>query len=341
MSGGMSGGMSGALVSTDALTLSRAAIVGPFEGTTLRVNPPAFDDPANLKRWADAPRVAAVLSEVFEGLGYDTDAARKSASLRFSHGQRSHPLVQLTGPDEPLLQGQLELVAAYAELRPDRAVEVVDQLGFPVPFWGSVLGLTAHRHGKTLALLDVAFSLAVSVEQRFKQIFATPRPVAFSPQIQPMVPTPGHGAWPRGHATEAFLAATLLQALLDAAMPSKKKHPGNGEASREQLQRLAARIAVNRTVAGLHYPVDSAAGRLLGTALGEYLVARAQGSAVHARGFDSALFVEPDGAPKDFSLHDPMDHPSGHAYTRSPKAQPVAQAPLLAWLWEEALQEWR
>ena len=27
--------------------------------------------------------------------------------------------------------------------------------------------------------------------------------------FQPMIPTPGHGAWPSGHSTEAFLAATL------------------------------------------------------------------------------------------------------------------------------------
>jgi membrane-associated phospholipid phosphatase len=323
------------------LILSRAAIVGPFAGASLRVNWPAFDKPDNLKRWAEGPRVAAVLSEVLEGLSYDVDKPRKSASLRFANGSKQHRLVQLVGPDEKLIEGQLQLVAAYADLRPDRAVEVVEQVGFPVPFWGSVIGLTAHRHGKTIALLDVAFSLAVSVEQRFKQIFSTPRPVEFSPQIQPMIPTPGHGAWPSGHATEAFLAATLLQKLLDAAMPGKKKHPGNGDASHEQLQRLAARIAVNRTVAGLHYPVDSAAGRLLGTALADYLVARASGKTVHERGFDSALFVEKDGAPMDFSLHAPMDQASGSAYTRSPKAQDVPKAALLAWLWEEAVKEWQ
>ena len=136
-------------------------------------------------------------------------------------------------------------------------------------------------------------------------------------------------------------SGTNLQALLDAAMPAKKKQSGNGQASHEQLQRLAARIAVNRTVAGLHYPVDSAAGRLLGTALAEYLVARANGEAVHERGFDSALFIERDGAPMDFSLHAPMDHASGSAYTRSPKAQDVPKADLLAWLWEEAVKEWQ
>ncbi|NIM42110.1 MAG: phosphatase PAP2 family protein [Hydrogenophaga sp.] len=322
------------------MTLSRAAIVGPYDGPTLKVKWPAFNDPTNLKRWADGPRVQAIGSELMEGLSFGTNARQYRAELQYTRQGAPHTLVTLKGPDEALLKKQLSLVAAYADLRTDRSLEIVEQMGYPIAFWSSVVGLTAHRHGKTLQLLEVAFNLAASVTQRFKFIFSTTRPVEFSPQIQPMIPTPGHGAWPSGHSTEAFLAATLLQALLDAGSPTTARHPGNGVASREQLQRLAARIAINRTVAGVHYPVDSAAGRLLGTALAEFIVARATGGKVHARGFNSALFQEPDGAPKDFSLNDPMDHASGYPYTRDPRARAVGEAPLLNWLWEEAVKEW-
>ena len=61
---------------------------------------------------------------------------------------------------------------------------------------------------------------------------------------------------------------------------------------------------------------------------------------VHERGFDGRLFEGPNGEPLDFSLHQSMDHTSGNAYTRSASTTGVGNAPLLNWLWEEALKEW-
>jgi membrane-associated phospholipid phosphatase len=62
---------------------------------------------------------------------------------------------------------------------------------------------------------------------------------------------PGHAAYPSGHATQAFLIAHSLAAIF----PAKSK-PGIDLA----LQALAARIARNREIAGLHYASDTAAG---------------------------------------------------------------------------------
>ena len=339
MSGGMSGGMSGDAAYANGLVTSRAAIVGPFTGASLHVKEPHFNDPANLALWADGPRVAACFTELVEGLLFKANSGNKQAKLEYANLQaatlKRKPLVTLRAPTKAQFKKQLELVAAYADLRPDRASEIVAELPYPVTFWASVLGLQAHRHGKTLQLLDLVLALATHVEMRFKHIFAVPRPTDFSPQIQPMIPVPGHGSWPSGHATEAFLTATVLEALLNDASPASAP---NGTASREQFQRLAARIAINRTVAGVHFPVDSAVGRLLGTALGEFLVARATNGKVHERGFDGRQYEHAGGAPLDFSLHQPLDH--GHGYSRNPQATPVGQAPLMTWLWKEAVKEW-
>lgn len=337
---GMSG-MSGMdAVLAESLIINRAADVGPFTGATLHAPDLAFNDPDNLARWADGPRVTACFTELVEGLVFDANNSAKRASLGYANLQaraiQRKTLLTLRAPSHAQLKKQLDLVAAYADLRHDRAAEIVAQIGFPLPFWSSVIGLHDHRHKKTLQLLDLAYGLAVHVEMRFKQVFAVIRPDELSPQIQPLIPTPGHGSWPSGHATEAFVTATVLEALLDAASPRGQK---NGQACHEQLQRLAARIATNRVVAGVHYPVDSAVGRLLGTALGEFLVARANGGKTHERGFDARDYVEPNGSALDFSLHQSLDH--GHGYSRAARPTPVARSPLMDWLWKEAVKEWQ
>lgn len=84
--------------------------------------------------------------------------------------------------------------------------------------------------------------------------------------VQPIFPTPGHGSYPSGHATQAFAIATVLGHLAG----------GSGPMADGALWRLAARIAVNRTVAGIHYPVDSALGAVLGVTLGRAILARGQ-----------------------------------------------------------------
>ena len=120
-------------------------------------------------------------------------------------------------------------------------------------------------------MLAAAFRLALYVELRLKHALACRRPGEYSPQIQPMILTPAHGALPSGHATEAFLMAYVTLELT-----SPPDDPGR-QMKREQLMRLADRIARNRTVAGVHFPVDSAAGAMLGLTLGDYLVRRLKG----------------------------------------------------------------
>ena len=110
--------------------------------------------------------------------------------------------------------------------------------------------------------------MAIFVEMRFKHGLACRRPHEYSPQVQPIILTPAHGTLPSGHATEAFTAALVLWRLLRDADTKPYNHSSWGK----QLMRLAARIAINRTVAGVHFPVDSAAGALLGLTLGQYLV---------------------------------------------------------------------
>ncbi len=84
---------------------------------------------------------------------------------------------------------------------------------------------------------------------RFKVKFDRPRPSHLDDTLSLSIPNPGHPSYPSGHSTQAYLLAFLLTEI----------DPTNGEA----YLASANRIACNREVAGVHYPSDSEAGRLL------------------------------------------------------------------------------
>ena len=127
----------------------------------------------------------------------------------------------------------------------------------------------------------------------------------------------------------------MISWVLQALLPEGAKYT-------EQLERQAARIAVNRTVAGLHYQVDNAAGRLLGTALAEFFVARCTGDVkLHERGFNGPKFHGPKDAALDFDPRVSMtDNKSGY-YEYLSSVGTIAGSPLLAFMWSKAASEWQ
>jgi len=82
-----------------------------------------------------------------------------------------------------------------------------------------------------------------------KQKFDRVRPHILEPKIIPVIEVPPHPAYPSGHATQAYFAANYLS----------EKFPK----FKDQYFKDAQRITHNREIAGVHYPSDSEAGRLL------------------------------------------------------------------------------
>jgi membrane-associated phospholipid phosphatase len=233
---------------------------------------------------------------------------------------------------EQFIKGQLNFIDIYADLRPDRATEILAQLGVPYAFWASITYLRPDRMPRTLELIDTALRLAVLVEMRFKHALAVTRPIEYSPQVQPMILTPGHGSLPSGHSTEAHIIARVLTELVD----SSKLH-----GLEEQLMAQAARIAVNRTVAGVHFPMDSTAGRVLGITLAEYFLARANTSFYLDRTYHGAALTVEDGN-RDFEPNEQINKgdkvPPKHIVLGEFRKVEVINT--LAWLWDEAKKEW-
>jgi hypothetical protein len=115
-----------------------------------------------------------------------------------------------------------------------------------------------------------------------------------------------------------------------------------------QLERLAQRISTNRVVAGVHFPVDNVAGRILGTALGRYFAylcgARSpQGAALawrHAGFYGQRCDggIEFDPASQPLSGADAPAYYSFEPPARSPLTGPASNS-VLRELFERARQE--
>jgi len=115
---------------------------------------------------------------------------------------------------------------------------------------------------------------------------------------------------------------------------------------RELLMRQAARIAINRTVAGVHYPADSMAGQALGFAVAEYFIQRCTAGAannVASLTFDGAAYPgNQDFTGNEFynPTTDAFMNPAPPYYARVAGAITVRQSLPLNWLWRQASNEW-
>lgn len=253
-------------------------------------------------------------------------------------------LIAMRRPTREIFAAQLTLVANYADLRQDRMAEILAQLGTPTEFLRAIAYIEPARTPFTIELLATVLWLANFVEMRLKYALGCKRPIEFSPQIQPMIWTPSHGSLPSGHATEAFTMARVLWALLRAHGVKPYSQGVWGEI----LMRQAARIAINRTVAGVHFPVDSAAGAVLGLTLGKYFVDRCTGVAPaaswkfngaaypHSEDFDWRDYFDPTAGA------DPQQKTTGWAIENAilnADGNQTTSAPL-NWLWKMAAAEW-
>jgi hypothetical protein len=256
-------------------------------------------------------------------------------------------LINVSRPSVQVFEKQLTYLNQYAALRPDRAQEILIQVGAAMDYFLPIIGLHPERGKWTAELMSAAQRLAFVVEMRIKNGLACRRPDEYSPQVQPMIQTPAHGTLPSGHSTESFTVAMVLVRLMKAAAAKS----GGGVLAPMplmgiQLMRQAARIAINRTVAGVHFPVDSTTGAVIGLTLGRYLADRCEGKrSYRSWRFDGTAFPEEGETDFDWqALYDVAgDTFKPTPYTKQPVDRPFGKdvhSPILAHLWDKALAEW-
>ncbi len=149
------------------------------------------------------------------------------------------------------------------------------------------IGASQDRHPWTIELINCGLAIGNVAYMRWKSRFKRVRPSFLCPGLAPPFGPPGHPAFPSGHSTLGHFIALLLLEL-----PNVQERYGlfaDGTVARGEAVKLAdlagtgpiksalmwlgARLAKNRERLGVHYPSDSAAGRHLGAALWDSLVA--------------------------------------------------------------------
>ena len=201
-------------------------------------------------------RAPSLLLEAAEGLRVKVVDSAVELQCLVDDGKSltRQTLMRFHRPPPALFQAQVSLVDAELPLRETRAGEVVAQADNAFAFFLGTVAVPWNRRPRSLEFIDIALTLMQMLQQRAKQLLACARPHTLEPTLMPIIEVPEHGSLPSGHAGEARLVAELMSHWLVG---------GNREASQAQmLDRLATRIAHNRVVAGVHFPVDSVAGEI-------------------------------------------------------------------------------
>jgi len=293
----------------------------------------------DLWRWAPEFRISALQCELlgrFQVLGTDlwtvdlgadpSQNAPKAFKVFEIDRQRIEDAFRSDAADGR----QIDKVQRAAVEREDRLPEILSQADDFWPFFESVIGLRLDSAPRLAEWLAVTQASAIHLLMALKNSVAARRPVQTSSLVMPVIPTPGHGSLPSGHATISAMNAEMLRALLyptPDALQLERSHA---------LDRLARRIAFNRVVAGVHFPLDSLVGYTLGTQLARLFIALADPAA-------GASSVVLPGCLGDNSFEDRKqrgdlkdDGPLPPAARRGQKASPAKG---LAALWSQTRDE--
>jgi hypothetical protein len=225
-----------------------------------------------LWRWAPEFRVAAVACELLSRVQVHGRSVWLLEPLAAAEpALKAILLLQLPDSLQHVdMQEQLDAVLRAAVEREDRLPEILSQASDFWPFFESVTGVQLAQAPAFAELLRAAQDWVLGLLMLLKHNVAAYRPVQRSSLVMPLIATPGHGSLPSGHATVAAFNAELLRLLMYRDGP---------DARVQALDRLARRIAFNRVVAGVHFPVDSQAGYALGRQLARTLSALAGNAA--------------------------------------------------------------
>jgi hypothetical protein len=148
---------------------------------------------------------------------------------------------------------ELQLLRQYVLLRtPERVAQIQGEVNLdgarigPETLRGYIDNPCYQKTGQAFSQMNAEIEAVVL---RLKALYNRVRPNQLDPTLTTVIDVPEHPAYPSGHSTQAYAAAFLFTVLA----PERQA----------EFESDALRIAVNREIAGVHYPSDTAAGQLL------------------------------------------------------------------------------
>lgn len=309
-------------VMAQALERTRSKIVRPVDPRFVPPTPGVMLSPtqgpdaaAPLWRWGAEFRVHAVVADLAWRLRVDAGVLKSVPD-----GAASLTLPSVSNMPTAWRIEQIDKVQRAAVEREDRLPEILAQSDDLWLFFRLVLGVQAKTSPILEELMAAAWQWATPLVMALKNDVAALRPVQMAPRIMPVIATPAHGALPSGHATMSVMSADILTALM---FDGDHTH-----VRAKQLDRLARRVAFNRTVAGVHFPVDNAAGYALGRQLAGHFIGWATGQAAC-----QPVVFDPQQQP-ELSEHGallPLDR----------QATPSTRSLPLGLIWDAAVREFK
>jgi len=189
-------------------------------------------------------------------------APRAAAQVATVTAQPNWLMVVGPYPQPGTLQSQEELAVMIWLQRARTQQDVTRAAGESHPnlacFNGAVMPTLLQDKPRTAALLDMARRELYPIVTMLKDSFNRPRPYLTYPVLTPALPMELGGSYPSGTAATGTLYAHILSQFQ--------------RDNRDMIMERGALIGNDRTMAGMHWPSDVAAGQALGHAFATFWI---------------------------------------------------------------------
>ncbi len=201
-----------------------------------------------------------ILPRLIHGAGIDADPVHFVAAGEFDLEKLLAPP---PGNYSPETAAELrQILQLQKALTPEQTTEIrTEDALTPSIFCGSLFSKWSEPEAsKMTALLSLVADDAQRISDNSKLIWDRPRPSRLEKNIAKLVDLPSGSSYPGSSSTIVYTWAALLV----SALPDRK----------DEIMSRADQIAQNRVAAGVQYPSDVAAGKVLGLEIGKRLLAK-------------------------------------------------------------------